>query len=340
MRPGLPPVLWIIGITATVVAAMAVGWLVLVELPSRLSDVSGLTVAERTSSQNAIRATLAQLLGGVFVAGGLLFTARTFQLTRESQITERYTTAITQLGDVALHVRIGGIYALERIANDSRRDIATITTVLCAFVRSARGRSPSTGPAADTRAALEVVARLPGADKPRELDLRGAKLAGLRLPSARLAGADLTDATLERAQLSKADLRDATLTGANLSRATISGSDLSGAHLQTRETNLSGATCTGVDFSRSQLDGANLVGAVLTGSDLRGTSLVKTDLGSAVLEGSQPQLVLARGARFDDAIFAGTLVRGIDLSSAIGLSATQKSAAVSDDHTRWPSGMA
>ena len=35
-------------------------------------------------------------------------------------MTDRYTKAIEQLGSDKLDVRIGGIYALERVARDSR----------------------------------------------------------------------------------------------------------------------------------------------------------------------------------------------------------------------------
>ena len=46
-------------------------------------------------------------------------------------MTDRYTKAIEQLGpDKGLDVRIGGIYALERIARDSPRDHPTIMEVL------------------------------------------------------------------------------------------------------------------------------------------------------------------------------------------------------------------
>jgi len=38
------------------------------------------------------------------------------ELTEQGQITDRYTKAVEQLGSDKLDVRIGGIYALERIA--------------------------------------------------------------------------------------------------------------------------------------------------------------------------------------------------------------------------------
>jgi hypothetical protein len=58
-------------------------------------------------------------VGGLFIALGAVLTARTYYLNREGQITERYTRAIDQLGSTSLSVRLGGIYALERIARDS-----------------------------------------------------------------------------------------------------------------------------------------------------------------------------------------------------------------------------
>jgi hypothetical protein len=56
--------------------------------------------------------------------------ALNFSLARQGQVTDRYTKAIEQLGSDKLEVRIGGIYALERIAHDSPRDHPTIMEVL------------------------------------------------------------------------------------------------------------------------------------------------------------------------------------------------------------------
>ncbi len=92
-------------------------------------------------------------------------TQATLRLTEQGQITERFTRAIEQLGSDKLEIRLGGIYALERIAGDSLamenspgRDYATIMEVLTAYVREnapwppkpSEGESP---PASDTAAA-------------------------------------------------------------------------------------------------------------------------------------------------------------------------------------------
>jgi hypothetical protein len=62
------------------------------------------------------------LLLAVGVAGGPLFTARTFRLSRERQLTDRFIRAVSQIEDDSLEVRIGGIYALERTGRDSAAD--------------------------------------------------------------------------------------------------------------------------------------------------------------------------------------------------------------------------
>ncbi|NEQ69782.1 MAG: hypothetical protein F6K21_30680 [Symploca sp. SIO2D2] len=48
------------------------------------------------------------------------------KIAEQGQITERFTKAIEQLGSDNISIRLGGIYALERIAKDSERDYWTI----------------------------------------------------------------------------------------------------------------------------------------------------------------------------------------------------------------------
>ena len=50
-------------------------------------------------------------------------------------MTDRYTKAIKRSALKKLDVRIGGVYALERIARDSARDHPTVMEVLGAFIR-------------------------------------------------------------------------------------------------------------------------------------------------------------------------------------------------------------
>ncbi|WP_254711203.1 hypothetical protein [Streptomyces lunaelactis] len=52
---------------------------------------------------------------------------------KEGLITDRYTAAVVNLGDDAIDVRLGGIYALQRIMEDSPRDQPTVANVLTAY---------------------------------------------------------------------------------------------------------------------------------------------------------------------------------------------------------------
>jgi hypothetical protein len=89
----------------------------------------------RADDRRAITtATLAILAGGVASIGAIL-TGLAYQLSRAGQITERFTRAIDQLGSSELDVRLGGIYALERIARDSKADHPQVMEVLTAYVR-------------------------------------------------------------------------------------------------------------------------------------------------------------------------------------------------------------
>jgi hypothetical protein len=81
---------------------------------------------DQISAQNEILKTLMQLAGGGVVLTGLYFTARTLYVSQQGQITDRFNNAIEHLGSTIPAVRLGGIYALARIAADSERDAATI----------------------------------------------------------------------------------------------------------------------------------------------------------------------------------------------------------------------
>jgi hypothetical protein len=115
-------------------------WVVLVVAPPWFVPDRSL---EGLKAQNEVRMTLLQGLGGVVLVAGAYFTYRQVRTAREGQITERFTRAIDQLGHARLDVRLGGIYALERIARDSPADRATIGEVLTAFVRSHAPWPPS-----------------------------------------------------------------------------------------------------------------------------------------------------------------------------------------------------
>jgi hypothetical protein len=96
--------------------------------PYQVSRINDTNITEKVKQENQDRATLAQIFGGVAIGIGLYYTWRRNIISQEGQITERFTRAVNQLGAIdrsgnpAIEIRLGGIYALERISTESEKD--------------------------------------------------------------------------------------------------------------------------------------------------------------------------------------------------------------------------
>ncbi len=293
--------------------------------------------------QNEVRTVLLQALGGSLLLVGALATWRQVQVSREGQITDRFTSAVEQLGSGAADIRIGGIHALERIARNSPRDRSTITEILTAYVThhaswpGGEPDHPDHRPgsevdmqlpwlrtrAPDVQAALTVLGRRPpDPDDPRLVlflvDLRRAYFAGARLTRIRLRRSNLTrawlrTADLRRADLSEADLRHAEFRQANLANAYLRGTLLQHADLSMTtltdavlaDARLQHALLTDADLTGADLSGADLTGAHLDGATLTGVNLSGADLTGVDLDGVDLAGVDLTGARLDGATMDG-----------------------------------
>jgi hypothetical protein len=262
------------------------------------------------------------------VLAGVFFTWRQLQVSRQGQVTDRYTKAIDQLGQAGLEVRVGGIYALERIARDSLTDRLTIAEVLTTFIRLHAPLSPGTGErprppdpeaklaaarsmenrgamrdrAPHIQAAITVLGRLPGAGEIRSLGLSGVDLFDSYLGQSDLAGADLHYSDLSQSFLIGADLRRADLTGAWLVRAILIRGHLHQADLRTAvlwQARLEGADLRAADLTAADLTGARLEGATLDLADLRGADFSQADLASATFQGAVADSTTIWPADFD-----------------------------------------
>jgi len=77
----------------------------------------------------------------------------------ERRITELYTRAVEQLGSDKAPVRLGGLYALERLAQDNPAQRQTIVNVICAYLRMPFAPQAPTGkPKPEATEAPEVAA--------------------------------------------------------------------------------------------------------------------------------------------------------------------------------------
>ncbi len=236
-----------------------------------------------TDNRIKIWTAIVQAVGGAVLLVGLLFTARNLRATqdkldidRQGQLTNRFIQATGQLGAERkdgrpnIEVRLGGIYALNRIAADWPKDYWPITDVLTAYVRhnaawsaAAPAASP---PATDIQAVLTVL----GASNPPggfnawdKLDLRNTDLRGAEFWDAHLEWTDFWGTHLEGAQFWGAVLSNAKLDHANLTGANLRGARLDGASLW--ETTLAGAIFDAATVWPSGFDPA-LRGAVMADS--------------------------------------------------------------------------
>jgi uncharacterized protein YjbI with pentapeptide repeats len=310
---------------AVVIILMFLDWYIAPETPGERKDLI---------------LTLAQILGGTALLSGLYFTWRTLQVNREGQITDRFTHAIDQLGDTSdgkprLEIRLGGIYALERIARDSpTRDHGTVMEVLTAYVRenspwpARNDRAPKddslrdsvTSEAAeqdsereleventphhfptDIQAILDVLRRRDEDRVPEPLrsplDLQDVDLRGANLDEAHLEKALLRRANLDGASLVDANLQDALLRDAHLEGAFLHGANLERAHLV--RVNLKGATLTQTYLKGANFADANLEGAYLVAADMQGTRLWGANVKGAFLHGANLEGANLSGANLE-----------------------------------------
>jgi len=274
----------VIGITLGVIGVLWLG-------PKlQVAHLKNLKPEERFQQENEARRTFAQVIGGIILIGGLFYTGENIkiaqksaddsqkaatesrELTRQGQITERFTKAVEQLGraDIPnkennLAIRLGGIYALERIANESKEDHWPIIELLTAYVRqnAPRKHDPNYVLKFDVKAILTALGRrkVEYETEFQQLDLRGTDLSGAYLENANLNkvmfdGSDLTGATFVNVQMENASFVFSDLTYTAFLHVKLKGS--------TFNTKSSGSgffprtILTGTDFS--DCDMSNLRG--------------------------------------------------------------------------------
>jgi Uncharacterized low-complexity proteins len=282
--------------------------LFLIIIPYLQVDYQGISNSTvKATLENQYRATLAQVFGGAAIGISLYYTWRriaiaeeelkttqenlkatqeiaqnNLKVSQESQITERFTRAIDQLGNPAIEIRLGGIYALERISKESEEDYWPIMEILTAYVRKnsifkiAKNRKV-TNLAMDIQANESITSKVPEIRnipldiqavitviRRRKHSFENGEANSLGLQETNLHGANLFDANLSRVNLSGADLSDANLSRADLSEADLSLANLSDADLFLAD--LSNAKLSSADLSGAKLSIAKLSGAKLSGA--------------------------------------------------------------------------
>jgi hypothetical protein len=272
----------------------------------------------RFSLENEARKTLAQVVAGIAVLAGfygtwqnLSLTQRSLAMSQEGQLTDRFTKAVEQLeavdssGNKKLQVRLGGIYALKGLANESQDLHWPIMEVLSAYVRAniceercQKERIKTSRPLRRGEILLTPITV--------DADL----VAAVAVLTTRDTRYELMN---QRLDLSRTDLSQIHRFGdANFNNADLWNSDLS--HVELHHAKLNGAN----------LNGTTLKDTDFMDADLRGASFLEADLDST---------------NFSAAKLAGANLSGVDLSKSKGLTQEQIEHAYGDKETELPAGL-
>ena len=245
-----------------------------------------------------------------------------------------------QKGNPAIGARIGGIYALEKLAGaDPKQYGAQVMKTLVAYIRDNAQRTAlpvadrenstkkTTAPekreeaahlGEDIKTAFAALKRLyddqhvwdkSGIDQ-QELSFAHTDFRALCLNEIEwiegpdLSSANLTETNLIEAQLNDANLRKAQLNGANLKEAQLHDTDFRFAQLND------------ADLRKARLNGANLIGAQLHGTDLSSAQLHGANLGAAQLNGADLKFAQLHDANLRDAQLHGADLIGAQLNGA------------------------
>ena len=275
---------------------------------------------ENTGNADTVR-NVALVVGGIVaivtaIWRSIVAETQATAATQQSQtgeqvyLNERYRQAASMLGDNELPVRLAGIFALERLAEDHPGEFRLeAIKLLIEFVRTPpelkhpqpevrdgwlQLERPATR--TDVQAAVTAIGEMRRGDaiqnkrEPVWLDLHDAQLCGVdlsymplrrvNLQHANLMFANLTSGDLTGAQLQWANCRQALLERADLSGAEMSDADFSG--VRARKCKFRGATMPAI-LIEADLEEADLTEAIfpntnLTGAKLRGANLTGAEL--------------------------------------------------------------
>lgn len=311
---------------------------------------------DKANYENQYRATLAQILGGIAIGIGLYYTWRRvtiaeneLKVSQEGQITERFTRAVDQLGAInqlgnpAIEIRLGGIYALEGIANESKEYYSQIIEILTAYVRMNSYIKEEDYKNLDfeelsNRAYLDSDTRLK--DSPeiqaivtvisrRKNFLGVGEFNGLEFQKTYLRAANFTGTTTNKIYTFKRSDREVHLEGAFFYQADLIGADFERAQLNganfhntylTRayfmNANLQGAKIEWSHLERASFEGANLEGASLDWSQLHGAIFVNAYLKGARFHAADLIYVMFEGANLEDVTFEEANLENADFKGA------------------------
>ena len=223
---------------------------------------------------------------------------------------ERFYQSVNQLDSESLSVRIGAIYSLERISEESERDFDIVIKLLSSRLKEIQHKyknqvsNQSSSSENKQNLFLELMTIFGVIEARKRHISKESKLIDMR-------NMDFQNDIFKNC---KFDLLD--LTGSNFSNCNLLKSNFSNSNLT--DANFTDANLEGVNFSKANLTGAKFNNAVLVKAIFDSAILHGTDLSNANLSDAKLKKAKLYNATLTDADLAGT-----DLTGTEGLNSEQ-----------------
>ena len=237
-------------------------------------------------------------------------------LAERESLDARYQKGADMLSSENISTRIGGVYALKRLAvNHPKEFHIQVMELLCAFVRNPyKAEDSEESDSEDFTAAVETIIHrsddaiaIEEASRPTpekafpdhrrtieegfRVNLKDADLSQAALSHAKLRGAVLDNVTMPRFVCDDADFSGSSMSDCKINHAMFFSAAFDKAQMNFADMSKSSffdcsfvETEMGVDLSESSLEGANLCGASFSAANLTNTKLENADLSGTIFE--------------------------------------------------------
>ena len=258
------------------------------------------------------------LIVGIYVAYSRALASEEISKAQHNANEQKmFNEATAKLGDESASVRLGGIYALQKLAESNKNYLASIAEILCTHLRETTQQKGyqkkyKDKPSNEIQSLAKVLSVLNSQKEENgnfnflRLDLSASYLVGADLRNACLQDVNLRKTNLQGASLDKAQMQMAYLVGAQMQRTHCNEAQLQGVSLHE-------AQMQGARLWRAQLQGATLIRTQMQGAELRETQLQGADLHQAQMQ----------GATLDRTRMQGAKLSGVDLRGAYGSSSVE-----------------
>ena len=262
---------------------------------------------------------------------------KTAQAQHSTNEQKMFNDATKQLGNELTIVRLGGIYALDKLARlhlerANQDDLASIVKILCAYLREITQQknyqeNHRNEPSNEIQSLLKVLTGLNKSSEekkedrqpnPVRLDLSGAYLVGANLSNACLKNVILEGTNLQKASLIQTQMQGALLQKTQMQWTTLYGTQMQGAFLQEtqmqwtflQETQMQGALLLMTQMQRAVLQKTQMQRALLAMTQMQGARLQEPQMQEAHLQETQMQGAVLQRVQMQGAVLQRVQMQG------------------------------